>query len=245
MAFHLDSIENPNINVPRLQADLEITQDVLDRVGQLSLSSTIYVASASPIKIHTVRDSLRLMRPNERFAVRGVAAASRVDEQPFGASTLEGAMNRLRDGRSDRAGDTQAAAGTWIAIENGLFGWYGEESFDDTSYYDPYYPDTHYYDRTLSVVRLSNGREFWALSTAAESVMFPDDAVVATSKKPGGFREHTVGETMAEMGIVRNKQNPYVELTADRPGGPLCREDQMARVIIRSLLAASEQCERR
>ncbi len=241
MAFHLDSIENPNINVPRLQADLGITQDALDRVGRLSLSSTIYVASASPIKIHTVRDSLRLMRPNERFAVRGVAADSSVDEQPFGASTLKGAMNRLQDGRSDRAGDTQAAAGTWIAIENGLFGWYGGESFDNTSYY----PDTHYYDRALSVVRLSSGRKFWALSTAAESVMFPDDAVVATSKKPGGFREHTVVETMVEMGIVRNKQNPHVELTADRRGGPLCREDQMARVIIRSLLAASEQCERR
>lgn len=74
------------------------------------------------------------------------------------------------------------------------------------------------------------------VSPGSEAVRFPKVAVLAANEADGGFGQHTAGSKLAEMGLVANKQNPHTELTADRLGGPLPRQDQMARAIIRALL---------
>jgi hypothetical protein len=74
------------------------------------------------------------------------------------------------------------------------------------------------------------------VSPSSEAVRFPREAVLAAAQAEGGLEQNTAGSKLAEMGLVADKQNPHAELTADRPGGPLPRQDQMARVIIRGLL---------
>lgn len=93
-----------------------------------------------------------------------------------------------------------------------------------------------YADRAVVVIKVPGFSEVVRASPPSESVLFPKRAILATKNADGGFRCHTVGEKLVEMGLVRNAQNPHLELTANRPGGPLSRQDQIARVIIRALL---------
>jgi hypothetical protein len=250
------SFLTPDINVPRLLADLEITEASLRDVAALDIPTEIRVPSASPIKTGTVADVLSIVQPGRNFNVIGVKVPSDVDEQPVGRTTINGALNRLRNGIMARElsapGEVDHVA--WFSIENGLFRAGGQSAAanretdravyfaEDIDLTPDFVPGDVYQDRAVTAIRLAERAVIVGISPASEAVTFPNQAVVAAYNAEGGFAQHTVGSKLVEMGLVRDKQNSHSELTADRPGGPLSRQDQMARVMIRSLirLAAEE-----
>lgn len=248
---------NPNINVPRLFEDLRLTEADLGNLNALQIPFDVYVPSTSQIKTSTVTDALRIVQPGRAFNVVGVKVPSGVDEQPLGQTTIDGALNRLgnviraREEIVPDEGDTAA----WFSIENGLFrvGQQPEveavdridegvvqftEGADLAARFDP---NAEYEDRAVTAIRIPGYPTVLHISPASEAVRFPRDAVMAAANADGGLTENTAGSMLAEMGIVVDKQNPHTELTADRPGGPLPRQDQMARVIIRSLVRLANE----
>lgn len=258
MPYELPPAPNPNIDVPRLFADLEITEADLALLAALHIPRDIRVPSLSAIKTGTVADTLALTHPGADFEVLGVKAPSGVAEQPLGQVALDGASNRLANGIDLRE---QAAPGeidqvAWFSIENGLFRVgnpavspapesrekHGEvRDVAGANLSADFDPDAAYEDRAVVAIRLPGRPTVVQVSPASEAVLFPRAAVQAAHDAPGGFAQHTAGSKLAELGLVQDKQNPHSELTANRQGGPLPREDQMARVIVRGLLRLARQ----
>lgn len=241
-----------NIDVPRLFTDLALTESVLEQIAALEIPGDVAVTSTSAIKTATVGDALRIIRLEEEFKVVGEKASSGVAEQPLGQTAVDGALNRLRNGIQNKERDSADKGDTfgWFSIENGLFrvarhGGLFEardrsaegvlqftEGADLTPDYDP---EADYEDRAVAAIRLPGYPTIVQISPGSEAVRFPKAAIAAAYTAPGGLNEHTAGSKLAEMGVVTDKQNPHEELTEGRPGGPLPRQDQMARVIIRAL----------
>lgn len=228
---------NPVIDIPRLFADLAITEEKRRRVAELPIPANVRVTSTSEIKIKTVDSVLRMVRPEEGFNVVSVKAASGVAEQPLGETAVIGALNRLDNAihSSDAAEDTDAV---WFSVENGLFRMRPGFPYADLS--AEFDPAADYADRAVAAVHIPGYPIEVQVSPTAEAVMFPREAVHAAYDAEGGFARHTVGSQLAEMGMVADKQNPHVELTVDRLGGPLSRQDQMARAMVRALLALAD-----
>jgi hypothetical protein len=249
-----------NIDVPRLRADLGLTDEALHDLAVLDIPTEVTVASVSPIKTDTVADVLRIIQPEpgQEHNVRGKKVPSGVDEQPLGQTAIDGALNRLHSCMT--AEDTQEGinARAWLSIENGLFRVSEEpgvtepvnrraegvmqftEGADLTPELDP---NAQYEDRTVVAFRIPGHPTVVQVSPASEAVRFPSEAVMAAANAQGGLVENTAGSQLAEMGIVEDKQNPHTELTVDRPGGPLPRQDQMARALIRGLLRLASSSE--
>jgi hypothetical protein len=252
------SVLNPNIDVPRLFADLGVTEADLRNIAALSIPSDAHcVTSISLIKTDTTAATVHLVRPDIQCDVVGYGVLSGVNEQPLGQETINGALNRLDNGVAAREqvapGEARRAA--WFSVENGLFrvsGQPGPEVVDRsaegirqftagadlTTKFDP---NAEYEDRAVAVIRISGYPTIVQISPGSEAVRFPKDAVMAAANAEGGLAEHTAGSMLAEMGLVKDKQNPHTELTADRPGGPLPRQDQIARVIVRGLLELARE----
>lgn len=249
---------NPYIDVPRLFADLAIAEETLNQISTLEIPRDNAVTSVSVIKTNTVGDTLHIVRPDEEFNIAGEKALSGVDEQPLGQAAIDGSLNRLKNAAQarERVFLGQAATVGWFSIENGLFRVAQQgalleprdrrpegvvqftEGADLSSGFDP---DAEYEDRAVAAIRLPGYPTVVQISPASEAVRFPKPAVLAAYNAPGGLNHHTAGSKLAEMGLVEDKQNPHSELTADRPGGPLPRQDQMARVIIRALVRLARE----
>lgn len=253
---------NPNIDVDRLKRDLGITEADYALIEGLNIPDTILVPSTSAIKTGTVGDALRIVCPNREFNVIGVAgvSSSKVDasedeivgEQPFGRKTIRGALNRMEGAVAARgvlAPQERDDDRACISIENGLFRESGHATepqvFDEegvvantegVDLHDQFDENAEHDDRTVIAIKLPGHSPVVQISPDAEAVRFPKDAIIAARDDEGGFLKHTAGSKLKELGLVRDKQNPHKELTADRPEGPMPREDQMARAIIRDLL---------
>ena len=227
---------SPEIDVPRLFRDLAMANEDVRRLEALHIPPEIRVPSTSAIKIDTVIDVLRIVQPGREFNVVGVKVPSGVDEQPLGQTTIDGALNRLHNGQAAREkinpGEAQRVA--WFSVENGLFRKGAEAGQADLeAVFDP---DADYEDRAVAAICLPGRAVVVEISPASEAVTFPRGSLHAAAEAEGGLQENTAGAKLAEMGLASDKQNPHKELTAARPGGPLPRQDQMARVLIRGLL---------
>lgn len=246
------SRNTPNIDVPRLFTDLQMTEADLEKIAALPIPIDVCVTSASAIKIDTVRSTLHIFKPDVSYVAEGVKAPSDVAEQPLGQTAIDGALNRLRNGkliRNESHADNSSLK-AWISIENGLFRvstggrpnakaeeidgiMQFSEDADLASVFDP---TAEYEDRAVAVVHIPGYPTIVQISPSSEAVKFPTEAVHAAFNADGSFKQHTAGSKLAELGLVEDKQNPHTELTSDRIGGPLPRQDQMARTIIRALL---------
>ncbi len=146
----------------------------------------IVVASLSPLKLDACKAAFG---SHARFAdaeYLAVKAASNVNEQPVDEETLTGAFNRIRHARALAPG-----ANYYVAIESGIFNEFGV------------YND-------IPVVALGT-LTFEPMITYGERVRFPDEAVGIARAR--GFDQWTVGRVMQEMGIVRQHDDPHLDLT--------------------------------
>lgn len=78
--------------------------------------SQIVVASTNPVKINATLIGFQQMFPDTEFTVSGVSVPSGVSDQPMTqAETIQGAMNRAQNARSN-----QPDATYWVGIEGGI-----------------------------------------------------------------------------------------------------------------------------
>lgn len=117
--------------------------------------------------------------------IETVKAPSGVSEQPIGDETLRGAFNRITAARL-----AVPDADVYVSIENGLFVENGEHI-------------------DCAVVVMAKGDE--TITAFSDGVPFPADAVAETASR--GFAEWTVGKVMAEMGLVRQHDDPHLDLS--------------------------------
>lgn len=115
--------------------------------------------------------------------VVAVKAPSGASEQPVGDETRRGALNRIAAAREQAIGDL------YVSIENGLFSEYGT-----------------WYDRAVVVVEYSPGAP---ITVVSDGVVFPLDAVREARRR--GFHA-TVGQVLAEQGLVRDHADPHIDL---------------------------------
>ena len=244
--------KNPDFNYPfdieRLYADIHATPSDVHSIAELDLPSKILVTSASAIKIATFEDVLAMIEPERKFDVIAIGASSGVDEQPFGVTTIRGALNRQRDALKQYGVDTDSESLVCLSVENGLFRSSQASDLADASLMidgaqvmahgadlSPFYdPASEYEDRATAAVTIPGHPTFVELSRADEAVPFPRLAIQLAQSSEGGFTAHTAGSKLLDLGLVKDKQNPHLELTHDRPGGSLARQEQMARVLLRA-----------
>jgi non-canonical (house-cleaning) NTP pyrophosphatase len=115
-----------------------------------------------------------------------VKAASGVNEQPVGGETLTGAFNRISAAKAAIPG-----ADLYVSIENGIF----EE-------------EGRYIDRPVVTVSTAKGAP---QVTYGEGVEFPKDSVEEAGRR--GFGIWTVGKVMQEQGLVRQHDDPHLDLS--------------------------------
>ena len=132
------------------------------------------LCSQSQIKLAAVKNAL--VRLGIEAEVVGVKARSNVAEQPIDGETLQGAKNRAIHARK-LAGDGDF----YIAIENGV---YAEV-------------DGRFVDKAVVLVIAKDGAAGKAFS---EGVEFPKASVEEARRR--GFATTTVGQVMAEQGLV-------------------------------------------
>jgi len=224
-----------NIDVQRLKTDLGINPEIIKQIAALDIPETVVVSSASPIKVNTVRDTLKILCPDRHFEVEGVKAPSGVDEQPLGQTSIRGALNRLENATRSRGTNAGAEDFAVISIENGLF----RESHgysQDVDLHEEIDPRAEYDDRAVAAIKIPGHKVVTQISPTSEAVRFPKSAIMAAVHAKGGLAENSAGSKLKEVGAVADNQNPHSELTRNRPGGPLPREDQMARVIARGIM---------
>lgn len=175
------------------------------------LPDSIIVTSASSIKVETIKEVLRALFPDRNFDVVGVKAKSTVNEQPVGDETELGARNRIVD--AEHIVQDLNTPHAFISIENGIFKINEDE----------------YEDKAVVVIKFPDGEIFSKISS--RGVLFPKDAVKKTLEKPGGFKDHTVGYTIAEIFAERDievdRQDPHKTLT----NSEFTRRDQITGTI--------------
>lgn len=144
---------------------------------------TIVLTSQSPIKLRALQGALDEL--NITANVVTVKAPSGVNEQPVGDETRRGALNRIAAAREQQAGDL------YVSMENGLF-----------------HEDGIWTDCAVVVVEYSpDGRP---ITVVSDGVIFPLDAVEEAQRR--GFQTTTVGQVLAEWGIVKDHADPHVDL---------------------------------
>lgn len=146
----------------------------------------IALASESGKKIAAVRHAF-----GDAAEIVTFKAPSGVNEQPIGDETLRGAQNRIAF--------IQAAcpdADLHISIENGLFLERTENGLE-------------YVDRAIVTIAKKDGN---ISTTKSDGVTFPEEYVNQTRHRDGGFEEWTVGQIMAEAGIVPDHADPHRDL---------------------------------
>lgn len=118
---------------------------------------------------------------------------SGVNEQPEGwGEIIRGATNRALFAHQLDS-ELQKDLDAYFSVENGLV-------FDKGSWLD--------YAVCLAYLP---AKKLIKYEVSAPCV-FPTEAVEVTLAKPGGFQLHTVGKTLAEMGLVSNHQDPHFDL---------------------------------
>lgn len=143
----------------------------------------IALASTSTIKLNACKKVFNHIG-NAEFIARKVPSG--VNEQPMNAETLTGAVNRVFALRGEIPD-----ADYCVSIENGIF----EE-------------DGAFIDRALAVVLPSEGM---LVGMTSEGVAFPADCVEEARER--GFDTWTVGQVMAERGIVTKHDDPHLDLS--------------------------------
>lgn len=258
MTHETCTIFGAQVDRSRLFADLNLTDGTFAKIAELDMPWEVRVPSLSPIKTGTVSDTLRIVYPTWQFNVIGVGATSGVPEEPVGMQTLVGVANRHRNGVAarDRIAPGEAERSAWWSVESGLFRvshkgipleiveLRGDDSVqyingaDLTTEYDP---DGEYFDRAVAAISLPDRPTVACVSPDSEAVKFPKDAVATAFQADGSFSRNTVGKFLFSEGLVRNKQDPHIDLTKDREGGPLGRPEQMARVFLRCLVELARE----
>jgi len=184
--------------------------ELIKALEALALPKSIIVTSASLIKVDTVKKVMGVLFPNREFDITGVKAKSGINEQPVGEETELGAKNRISDAEQITGFDEPHV---FISVENGIFPTNNNE----------------YEDKAVIVIKLPDGRTFSEIS--AQGVIFPVEAIEATKEKVGGFKDNTVGGTIAEIfdkrGIKIDKQDPHSALT----NNTITRRDQITNTI--------------
>lgn len=145
----------------------------------------IVLASTSSLKLQAVQQAFG---PDVKVVT--VSVPSGVNEQPFGDETLRGARNRIAGARV-----AHPEADCYVSIESGIF--------------EIISPDgrTEYIDRAVIVMENTAEAEWVRYS---EGVTFPRGCVEEAQRR--GFDAWTVGEVMAELGIVKNHADPHLDL---------------------------------
>lgn len=142
----------------------------------------------------------------EGLRVRGVKAASGINEQPLGnEETIQGALNRLA-----HAKELAPGADFYAAIENGLLevpcG--GEE--------------TRFFD--VGWVVLERSSDGWRGMAPSLGVQFDARWVEAAQRSDGGFATTTAGSVIAQDVAGVHKQDPHAWLTGGTLGRPVLLE---------------------
>lgn len=144
----------------------------------------VVLASTSELKEQACR---AVFAKVSGFELQTVKVPSGVSEQPFNEETRQGAFNRMA-----AACVAVPGADLYIGIENGIF----EEK-------------GRYIDRAVVVLTDMKGKDVFALSAGVE---FPADCVEEAQRR--GFDKVTVGQVMAEKGIVRHHDDPHADLSS-------------------------------
>ena|SRR6185436_14817521 len=144
---------------------------------------TLVLTSCSAVKIAALDEAIRQLGWDAEIVA--VKSPSGVNEQPLGDETERGALNRIRSARQAHPG-----ADTYVSIENGLFEEGGE-----------------YVDRAVVVAERADGRRAMARSGG---VVFPYVFVEETRRR--GFATTTVGQVLADRGIVSRHDDPHLSL---------------------------------
>ncbi len=197
-------------------------QELKERLKNLSLPDYIIVTSQSAIKINAVKKFLAEFFPDKDLNVISVKAASGVNEQPVGEETELGAKNRIIDAEKILKERSDNLPALFISIENGIFKNKNGE----------------YEDRAVAVIKFSSGEAYSSISSLR--VLFPNESVEETLRKEGGFKDNTVGTTLAETlaakGIKIDKQDPQSFLTDNR----ITREVQIIEALEKAFEKAVE-----
>ena len=187
-------------------------------IANLNLPVDVVVTSGSEIKANAVMEALHVLIPDREFSFHQISVDSEINEQPLGDETERGARNRIKNAGAKWAKETTKPA-LFISIENGLF----EEKIGG---------DIKWIDKAVVMIKLPDGR---TVSFISGGVIFPSEAVEATlAKSDSGFKNNTVGTTLLEMGIAKNKQDPQSDLT----NGAFTRNQQMVGAIMGALIRA-------
>lgn len=208
--------------------NLTLDEKQRSALEKLDLSRTVIVASGSAIKINAVQKAIVELFPDRVINVIGVKNAnSEINEQPVDDETEMGAQNRLKNTEKEILDKNPDMRPTYVSIENGIFSEKDPRTGNATGEWD---------DKAVVVVKLPNGRMVYEIS---EGVRFPKEVVEEVRIKGGdaeGFKKYTVGSQLAEKGIVKDKQDPHVELTR----GVFTREMQMVNAIKGAIINLAE-----
>ncbi len=145
------------------------------------------VAGKSQLKIAAVQKALELLAM-EGSVIGVPLGPTGTNEQPVGRQEiLTGAANR-----AIAAYGNNNEAEYFFGIENGIEERQGQ-----------------WEDYAIVYLLVAPPRGF-ALWNETARVIFPNEAVELTKSKPEGFKLHTVGKTLAEMGLVKDHADPHL-----------------------------------
>lgn len=143
----------------------------------------IALASKSELKLQACRRAFAHVADAEFVAV---AVNSGVNEQPLNGETIQGAFNRVCALR----GQVQDAD-AYVSIENGLFQEGGK-----------------FIDRPVVMIENARGQ---GLTMWGAGVAFPTEYVLEAQSR--GFDQWTVGKVMQEAGIIKQHDDPHIDLS--------------------------------
>jgi hypothetical protein len=237
-------LHSPEINVPKLLMGLGLTEADLQALNDLYVPETVSVTSEGQIKTATVEHNYISWSQPEISAWR----ARRSPREQMNKRLDNRLWNIVakREATKPVSSDTTAV----FSIENGSFrispggntGLSGRSDenvlqFIEGADLTPGFDHTaEYEDRVPVAIRIPGRPVIIQISPPSEAVHFPKEAVLAAVQADGGLEQNTAGSVLADMDIVGDKQNPHAELTVNRPEGPLFRQEQIVRAIIRGLV---------
>jgi inosine/xanthosine triphosphatase len=74
----------------------KIMNGEMDRHGRMLRPIVVFVGSSNKVKINAVRNIFNRIYPKRKVKVKGFEVKSGVEEQPFGDTTIKGAINRAK-----------------------------------------------------------------------------------------------------------------------------------------------------
>lgn len=164
------------------------------------------VASTNAHKIAAVKEAASAVFPGQELHVRGMKAASEINEQPVGhEETLRGAMNRLRNLREIVA---ETRCDLYVSLENGIFP--VKVGDQDT-----------WFDLGWVVIEDAAGNQSLSHSTGIE---FGKDEVQEAQRR--GFDKTTAGSIIAER-TGADPSDPHSHLTS----GHVSRPDMLGQAL--------------